>query len=53
MEVDAAQTDEANELMGKEAFVRLNKLLQNGATVVKLKGSGGTIKTLADAKLEG
>jgi hypothetical protein len=53
IEVPVAYAEEANTLLGKKCFDKLNEVLYAGDTVVKLKGSGGVVPTLAESKLEG
>jgi hypothetical protein len=53
VEVPKEFEEEASKLMGGICFDKLNALLYAGDTVVKLKGSGGPVATLAEAKLEG
>lgn len=51
LEVPDAYADEAYKIMD-EAFNKINKTLQDGSTVVKFKGSGGVLYSLAEGKVE-
>ena len=53
IEVPTSFKGEVEDVMKKIVFDKLNKLLYNGNTTVKLKGSGGEVETYADAKLGG
>lgn len=52
IEVPTDKMEEANRIMGKVCFEKLNKILACGETSVILKGSGGPVATFANAKLE-
>jgi hypothetical protein len=51
VEVPDAYADRTFQIM-EEAFIKVNKTLQDGSTVVKFRGSGGVMYSLAESKVE-
>ena len=48
-EVKEEHADKALDLVARESYIRLNALVKG---VIQIKGDGGFVNTLADAKLE-